>query len=169
MSLTKVEVSGTKEIGNCNNIIAQIKDYKSKNWGIGLNGSTFQPDGFLTFFTQRNLPFSYYVVNYGASVGSPAAYQANIDTLEKHIAEVRSSETTAANKIIASLKDYKAKFWGIGLTGDTLKPDGFNAFFAERELAFKPFVRSGSGVSIGEQSAYDENISTLEGYVKGLS
>ncbi|MEM1321227.1 MAG: hypothetical protein AAGG75_13310 [Bacteroidota bacterium] len=168
MALTKVEMPGDKEIQNCQNIIKELKSYQSKNWGIGLNGSTFQPDGFLTFFTQRNLPFSYYVVNKGVTIGSSKAYDANIQTLETYMAGIRKSETDAGNAIIKSLKSYQSNFWAIGLNGDTLQPDGFNTNFAERQLPFKPFVRSTSGVSIGEQSAYDENISTMQNYIKAL-
>jgi hypothetical protein len=169
MSLTKVETPGNVEVAACKAKITGLKDYQSKNWGIGLSGTTFSPDGFLTFFNQRNLPFSYYVVNYGVTIGSPAAYGENISTLEKHMSSVCSSETQAANQTIKQLQAYKSNFWAIGLNGDTLQPDGFNAFFADRQLPFKPFVRSTSGVSIGEESAYDENIATLKKYISELS
>ena len=165
---TTVETPGNVEIKAIKETIANLDNYKSKNWGIGLNGSTFQPDGFLTFFTQRNLPFQYYVVNYGASIGSSAAYDQNINTLKALADKIREAETAKANKVIADLQTYKANFWAIGLNGDTLQPDGFNNFFAERQLTFKPFVRSTSGVNIGEQSAYDENIRVLQDYIKGL-
>ncbi len=168
MALPKVALPGNAEVKASRDMIAQLKDYQSKNWGIGLNGTTFSPDGFLRFFTERNLPFQYYVVNYGASIGSPAAYGANINTLEAYIGKIQSSETADCEKVMNEIATYQKNFWGIGLNGDTLQPDNFDKFFAMRDLPFKPFVRSTSGVKIGEQSAYDENIHTLKKYLSEL-
>lgn len=169
MALTKVATPGNVEIAASKSMITQLKEYKTKNWGIGLNGTTFQPDGFLTFFRQRNLPFSYYVVNYGVTIGTPAAYGTNANTLQRYIMGIHNSELDACQKTINELQTYKKNFWAIGLNGDTLQPDGFNTFFAERQLPFKPFVRSTSGVSIGESSAYDINTDVLKKYIAELA
>lgn len=162
----EVSLIPLQEIKAALGMIKELQDYKSQNWAIGLNGDTFEPDGFLKFFTQRGLAFKYYVNNKGVSVDSPSAYDENITTLNSYIDTLRSEEYTAADSTIKELKAYKAKFWAIGLNGDTLQPDGFNTFFAARELPFKPFVRS--RVSIGEESAYNVNIGTLESYIKSL-
>jgi len=163
--LPRVSRPANEEIAAAREVIAHLNDYQSKNWGIGLNGSTFEPDGFLSFFTRRQLPFNYYVVNYGASIGSSAAYQENINTLENYINELSQRETEAVHTVIAQLEEYQSRFWAIGLNGDTLMPDDFNVFFASRGLSFKPFVRSTSGVNIGEENAYEVNINTLHEYL----
>lgn len=168
MSLPKTSVSAVAEAKAVNDVIKGIKDYQSKNWGIGLNGDTFQPDGFLSFFTQRGLHFKYYVVNKGVSIGSPEAYTANINELQNYISSVKISEKNQCQSVLNDLASYKSKFWAIGLNGDTLQPDAFDQFFAERGLQFFPFVRSKTGVSIGDESAYDKNIATLQAYVNAL-
>jgi len=167
MALPKVSVSAITETKSVNDIINGIKDYQSKNWGIGLNGESFQPDGFLSFYTQRGLQFSYYVVNYGVSIGSPAAYGENISVLQHYLSVFQTSEKTQCQSILNELQSYKSNYWAIGLNGDTFQPDGFNQFFAERNLPFLPFLRN-KGVSIGEESAYDKNIATLLSYIKGF-
>lgn len=79
----------------------------------------------------------------------------------------RNQEIQACQSIINELRDYKQRFWAIGLNGDTLEPDGFVAFFNDRNLPFEYFVRS-RGVAMGDYSAYDKNIATLETYIKSL-
>jgi Dyp-type peroxidase family len=68
---------------------------------------------------------------------------------------------------MAELKEYKALNWAIGLNGDTLEPDGFVKFFDERKLPFDYYVRS-QGVSQGDDSAYEKNITTLKNYITQL-
>jgi hypothetical protein len=161
-----VSLIPVQEVRAAQEKIKGIQEYQHKNWAIGLNGDTFEPDGFLGFFTQRGLSFKYYVNNKGVSVGSPAAYGENVTTLERYIANIRTEERARVDAIIKELESYKSHFWAIGLNGDTLQPDGFNSFFAARELPFKPFVRS--KVSIGQESAYDENVTTLRNYLNAL-
>lgn len=79
----------------------------------------------------------------------------------------RNREIQACQSIINDLRDYKQRFWAIGLNGDTLQPDGFVAFFNARNLPFEYFVRS-RGVAMGDYSAYDRNIATLESYINSL-
>ncbi len=155
-----------QEIQAAQNTIAELGNYKDRNWGIGLNGETSEPDGFLHFFNQRNLPFKFYVRSSQVAVGDPSAYDENIATLNKYIEDVCNQEIEASEYKIAELKEYQELYWAIGLNGDTLEPDGFVSFFGERELPFKFFVRS--GISVGDQSAYDENIKTLEDYIKDI-
>ncbi|MGK7902892.1 MAG: hypothetical protein AB4352_16080 [Hormoscilla sp.] len=81
------------------------------------------------------------------------------------IGTVPQQEIAAAKKVISELQDYKNRYWAIGLNGDTLQPDGFLRFFNARNLPFQHFVRS-QGVAVGEQSAYDDNIATLNQYIK---
>lgn len=144
------------------------KDGKPAPWAIGIHGDTIQPDEFLTFFNQRNLPFKFYLLNQ-VGLGDSSAYDKNIATLEKYIKDVVYQEIDASEYKIAELKEYRDHDpqWAIGLNGDTLEPDGFVNFFGERELPFKFYVRS-KGVSLGDASAYDQNVATLNDYITTL-
>jgi Dyp-type peroxidase family len=160
-----------QEIEAAKDKITELKAYRDHKeggkpapWAIGLNGDTVQPDGFLTFFNQRKLPFKFYLLNQ-VGLGEPSAYDTNIETLEKYIKDVVNQEIDACEYKIAELKEYKdhQPQWAIGLTGDTSEPDGFVNFFGERDLPFKFYVRS-KKASLGDPSAYDQNIATLEIY-----
>ncbi len=161
-----------EEIQAAKNTIEELQNYKNRNWGIGLNGETSEPDGFLRFFKQRNLPFDFYVRSSSSqvpvSVGDSSAYDKNIATLNQYIEDVRNQEIKASEYKIAELKEYRELYWAIGLNGDTLEPDEFVSFFGERNLPFKFFVRNG-GVSLGEESAYKQNIKTLKEYITTLT
>jgi Dyp-type peroxidase family len=156
-----------QEIQAAQNIIAELRNYKQRNWAIGLNGDTTQPDGFLTFFNQRKLPFEFYLLN-RVGLGNSGAYDNNIARLNKYIEDVITQEIDACEYKIAELKEYQRLNWAIGLNGDDpTKTDGFVNFFGERELPFEFYVRS-QNVSLGDGSAYDKNITTLENYIKEL-
>jgi len=163
-----VNVNAKTEIQAAVSTIAGIHDYQSKNWAIGLTGDTLQPDGFLAFFTNRGLPFAYYVRSpQGVVIGDASAYQNNVNTLNAYIAKIKADEKTQVANTVAQLNDYKSKNWAIGLNGDTLQPDGFLPFFATRGLAFSLYIRK-PNLSVGDASAYDKNIATLNAYVSSL-
>ncbi|WP_392480872.1 Dyp-type peroxidase [Nostoc sp. C110] len=155
-----------KEIEAAQGIINELQNYKQKNWAIGLNGDTVEPDGFLTFFNQRKLSFKFYLQN-RVGLGEYSAYDENIKTLNRYIADVIDQESDACEYKIAELEEYKDRKWAIGLNGDTSEPDGFVNFFGERELPFKFFVQN-QRVSLGDYSAYDNNINTLNNYISSL-
>ena len=155
-----------QEIQAAQNIIAELQNYKQRNWAIGLNGDTTQPDGFLTFFNQRKLPFEFYLQNQ-VGLGNSSAYDNNIATLNRYIKDVITQEIDACEYKIAELEEYKGLNWAIGLNGDTIEPDGFVNFFGERELPFEFYVES-HNVSLGNSSAYDKNITTLNNYITEL-
>lgn len=67
--------------------------------------------------------------------------------------------------IIGELEKHKKMGWSIGLTGDKLEPDAFLKFFNRRNLQFAFYVKS---VSLGDSSAYDKNITTLNTYIKSI-
>ncbi|MDL2329592.1 hypothetical protein LJC71_07610 [Desulfosarcina sp. OttesenSCG-928-A07] len=165
----QIQTPARDELKKCNDIIVGIKDYQKKNWAIGLNGDTLQPDGFLAFFTERQLSFQYYVrsTKTKVNIGSPDAYDINIHTVEDYINNVKSFEKTAVNNTINSLEFYRSKNWAIGLNGDTLQPDNFLPFFAVRNLPFAYYVRNAK-LSLGDASAYDANIKTLQDYLASL-
>ncbi|MCD4483428.1 hypothetical protein LQR31_02945 [Chromobacterium vaccinii] len=162
-----VNVPARQEIEAADGVVKQLKEYQSKNWAIGLNGDNLAPDNFLAFFTERQLPFAYYVRAQGVSVGEPSAYQINIDTLNHYVALIRSSEGIAVHGVITQLNHYKANNWAIGLNGSTLQPDDFLPFFDTRGVAFAYYVRSG-GVELGTPAAYDNNIRALQQYLDNL-
>lgn len=92
--------------------------------------------------------------------------QASIPLVTKKTINKNAKQIEECEAIIKELRTYKERFWAIGVNGTTLQPDGFLTFFAARKLPFKFFVRG--AVSLGEESAYDENIATLEKYIQTL-
>lgn len=150
-----------EEISLSQNQIEGINDYNRRGLAIGLHGSIYKPDKFLSFFTQRGLPFAYYV-NY-PRIGSPESYAKDVATLQEYINKITNSEKAAVEATIKELEVCKSNNLAIGLNGDTLQPDAFNSFFAARNLHFDPYVRK--GITIGESSAYDKNIATLRDYL----
>ena len=103
----------------------------------------------------------------GVSAGNESAYDANINTLQSYINQQVTAETNLVNAIVTQLKDYQSRNWAIGLNGDTLQPDGFVAFFGQRQLPFDYYVRS-QGLSLGEPTAYNNNIQTLQKYLQAV-
>lgn len=74
------------------------------------------------------------------------------------------TEVTSVDQVLNDLQTYESRFWAIGLNGDTLQPDNFHKFFAARDISFQFFVRSMSGVSVGDSSAYQQNRQELQNY-----
>lgn len=103
------------------------------------------------------------------NLGKPSAYDQNITTLNKYIEDIISQESEKCKLKIVQLEDYKKNNRPIGLNEDHEKPDEFIDFFAERGLPFEFYVRNVKGVSPqGDYSAYDQNIATLNKYIKEL-
>ncbi|MEG4499832.1 Dyp-type peroxidase [Microcoleus sp. F10-C6] len=156
-----------EEIQAAQNMIVELRNYQQQNWSIGLNGDTFQPDGFLAFFNQRNLSFKFYLQNQ-FPLGDSSAYDENIATLNQYIEDIRYQEIEASEYKIAELEEYKELDWSILSKTDTFKPDKFVSFFGERELPFKFVVDSGN-ILLNDQSSYEENIRTLKHYISSLN
>lgn len=154
-----------KEIKAVQEVIVQLQRYEANVWGIGLDGTTSEPDEFLAFFTLRHLPFRFFVVNASVSVGDYEAYSENIATLNQYIQDLCQQEITASQNQVTKLLEYKSRSAPVGLTPDTFQPDEFFLFFSERELPFKPYVRQ---IDCGHSSAYDENIHTLKSHITFL-
>lgn len=143
--------------------IKGINDYRSKNWAIGLNGDTGQPDGFLVAFAARNLNCVTYIRGAGLSIGGPDAYDRNIATVKNYIETERKEEIASANKVILDITSYKAQNWAVGLNWPDGQPDGFTAYFAARGLPIAYYLRG--NIAVGDPSAYDKNITTLKNYI----
>ncbi len=156
-----------QEIQAARDMIAELRNYQQRNWAIGLNGDTLQPDGFLALFNQRNLPFKFYLLNQ-VQLGNSSAYDANIATLNQYIEDICNQEIEASEYKIAELEEYRELNWSILSKTDTFKPDKFVSFFGERELPFKFGVDNGNIVT-NDPSAYEENITTLKDYISSLN
>lgn len=79
---------------------------------------------------------------------------------------VPKEEIQAAQNMIDELRNYQQQNWAIGLNGDTLQPDGFLAFFNQRNLSFKFYLQN--QFPLGNSSAYDQNIATLNQYIEDI-
>ncbi|XZN99664.1 MAG: RICIN domain-containing protein [Microcoleus sp.] len=101
-----------QEIDACEYKIAELQEYKTLNWAIGLsvieetnkpNKYTKQLDGFVNFFGERELPFEFYVHNQSASVllGDNSAYSKNIKTLEDYITKLNQIKILKPVKVVA--------------------------------------------------------------------
>ena len=165
MTQHKVYVAQKEEYKKGLEMIQEIKDYQKKNLAIGLNGDTFQPDNFLQYFTQRNIPFKYYVTNKGVTIGNTEAYQYNIEAIQNYIHQIQAYEEQQCHQCIEQLYKYEQNKWAIGLNGDNLQPDNFNIFYAERQLTFHPYVRTNDGFQIGNKPTYKQNIEILTKYL----
>lgn len=154
-----------QEIEAGKNIIMELLDYQRQNWAIGLHGDTRQPDKFLTFFNQRELPFKFYLLNQ-FRLGDSTAYKENIKTLAEYLEDAINQEIEASEYKITELKEYQRLNWEIGVfcRNEAWETDTLVNFFGERELPFEFYVPSKKSVPDGSD-AYTKNIATLEAYI----
>ncbi|WP_177176255.1 ATP-binding protein [Trichormus sp. NMC-1] len=157
-----ISVKPKETIKAAKEIIPELEKYKKNQFPIGLNGDSLKPDAFLKFFNRRNLPFAFYVKR--VSLGDYSAYDQNIATLNKYIKDIINQEIDQCEYTITKLEDYKKNNWPISPNEDNLK-DPFLTFFNRRNLQFAFYVKR---VSLGDYSAYDQNIATLNNYIKEL-
>ncbi len=150
------------ELHACQQQVSLLLDSQREQRSIGMDSETLQPDALLAFFTERNLPFAYYVRSCsGIAIGEASAYEKNIATLNMYMAHLRATEKAQIDNTIATLNEYKTRNQAIGLSADTLRPDRFMSFFAVRELPFAMYVPQGER-ALGDPSAYERNIRVLE-------
>lgn len=95
---------------------------------------------------------------------SAVVFSSSLAAARPMVAVSLRDETTQIDKTMQELRSYMSRQWGIGVHPETLQPDQFLKFFVQRSLPFKYYVRSLSGFSIGEPSAYLENMKTLRAY-----
>ena len=165
MAISESPVSRTflDELQWAKGIIAGLNDYKSKNWAIGLNGDTGQPDGFLVAFAARELNLVTYIRAVGLSIGDATAYDRNIAIVKNYIDVERQQEIKGASDLINQILSYKAQNWAIGLAWPDGQPEGFTKYFAARGLPIAYYLRG--TISVGDPTAYDKNIVTLKAYI----
>lgn len=154
-----------QEIESSKSIVKDIMSYKEKNWAIGETYPDGGPDSFTYFFVLRGLTIYPYLRG-NISMGDPSAYEMDVAQVKSYISWLLDTEKSNVNGTIASIKDYKAKNWAIGEVWPQGGPDGFVRFFAARSLPIACYLRG--NVSIGDPSAYDKDIATLENYIKEL-
>lgn len=73
------------------------------------------------------------------------------------------TEIRRVDNMLADLQRHQENGWTIGINGETLRPDHFARFFADRDLELKFFVQA-EGLSVGDVSAYDANRTVLVDY-----
>ncbi|MBD2625457.1 nSTAND1 domain-containing NTPase [Trichormus variabilis] len=157
-----ISVKPKETIQAAKGIIRELEKYKKNQFPIGLYGDSLKPDAFLNFFNRRNLPFAFYVKR--VSLGDSSVYDQNIATLNNYIKDIINQEIDQCEHTITELENYKKNNRPISPNKDNLK-DRFLTFFNRRNLPFAFYVKR---VSLGDSSAYDQNIATLNNYIKEL-
>ncbi|WP_199302844.1 Dyp-type peroxidase domain-containing protein [Oscillatoria sp. FACHB-1406] len=71
--------------------IAELEEYKELYWAIGLQGDTLEPDDFVNFFGERDLPFQFFVRGENVLLGDESAYDQNIKILIEYIHSLERS------------------------------------------------------------------------------
>lgn len=156
-------VMPVEELVECQKVLCQILEYKEKNWAIGQLFPSGGPDSFTYFFSRRCIPIANYLRG-TISLGEPTAYNVNLQNLVEYMNWLILREVTACYEVIAEIKEYQAKDWAIGEAYPDAGPDKFVVFFADHDnLPIAPYLRG--TVDIGEPTAYEKNIKTLEEYI----
>lgn len=166
MAITEVALAGSflSEVSWARETITKV--YERKIWSrpIGLREDTRQPDELYASFLARDLPFTVYCRLEGLAIGTPDAYTQNIGTIEAYIEKERQEEIRSVNDKINDILAFKSQDWSIGLSWPTGQPDAFARYFTARGLPIAQYLRG--PVSMGEKTAYDQNIATLNAYVR---
>ena len=146
----------------CQALITKMEACKKDNLPIGLKGPCLTPDEFLLFFETHELPFEFYVWGTNISHGDRSAYDLNIKTLQDFLAKIQTNENAACNQMINSIKDYESRGYGLGI-------DDFLKFFGARGLDYKMYFAIQGGGKYGNISAYADNVSIMQQYLKDLN
>lgn len=166
--MSEIYLNPKENLTACRSIIATLREYKAKNWAIGITYSgTHQPDSFYVFFEQRGLSFESYLASPDLSTGQPTAYETNIKTLTQYAQSIYNSEVKSINERVNSIKDWQKKGWAIGLSYSRCQPDGFAKFLALRDLPSSYYVVGGA-CTYGNPGAYNDIINTLNDYKNSL-
>ena len=73
-----------EEITELERIATELKQYQESAWAVGLDGDSLQPDQFLKYFADHNLPFDIYVQHDFVTIGNASSYDKNIMTLDDY-------------------------------------------------------------------------------------
>lgn len=142
--------------------LARIYEYKQRGWAIGQEFPNGGPDAFTYFFSIRGLPIYNYLRSSTLSIGNSSAYDKNIKTLTEYINYNIALEVKKIDVQIRKIRIYQSRNWAIGESYPNPGPDAFVVFFANRNLPIAAYLRG--TVDIGDPTAYEVNIKTLEEY-----
>ncbi len=115
--------------------LASMKRFRERNWAIGVNGDTLEPDPYFKYFRERGLEFrSYSLHPYGQeAIRDPSAYEENIQVLHRSLCEELELEQRACEEMKQRLLVLQRERAPIGF--DAMKgPDEIAEFFALRNL-----------------------------------
>jgi hypothetical protein len=165
MNVSEVMLSESflSEVIWAKDMVMKIMEYKIKNLPMGLHQDMTRPEELLVGFARRGLVLATYVRHAGFALGSPEAYVQNIGTIVNYIQHLRQQEIRSANDKINEVLSFKSHDWAIGLAWPDGQPDGFARYFAIRGLPIALYLRG--NVNVGDDSAYDKNIETLNSYI----
>lgn len=161
-----MQTNPMKDLQECRAMLAIVEERKAKGFAIGVTSHEGQPDSVFHFFNARVLPIAIYV-GPQFELGSSTAYDENLKTLRRYMAELVEKERAGTRATLAELKYRKREGRPLGLTPPGCQPDTFLRFFALRELPFQPYYRHGQ-VSVGSPESYDQNMKTLQSYLQAL-
>lgn len=165
MAVSEVNISGSflSEVQWARETIRRISEAKIRDLALGLDPASHQPDALFSAFARRDLLFYPYIRSHGFSVGNADAYMANIATLHYYVERERREEQQSVRVKLQELAAARAQAANIGLLSPGGSFDEYVAFFALRELRIDPCYTG--KVSVGELTAYDENIARLQAYL----
>ncbi len=167
-ALPKVSVEVLSEVKNVDQVLADLQTYESRFWAIGLNGDTLQPDGFQRFFVARDIEFQFFVRSMaGIALGDASACQENRRVLMEYRHRILQDEIMQVEQISQQIITAQQQDTAVGFKAGTLQPDQFIEFFGERGLEIRYYAR-GPSFTIGDQSAYEQNLQVLREYAQKL-
>lgn len=165
MAVSEVVLSGSflREVKWARDMIIKIQEYKIKDWPMGFQQKSTQPDDIFAEFTFRDLPFAPYCHRPDLMIGTADAYTRNIGTICGYIERERQEEILSAQKKITDILSFKARDSAVGLGWPNGHPDDLSRYFVIRGLTIAHYLHG--NVSVGEASAYDKNIEALNEYI----
>lgn len=168
MAISDVILSASflREVKWASETIIKIQELKIRDKPMGFESGSAQPDAILADFTFRDLPLAPYYRGPGLSIGGADAYLQNIGTIVGYIERERQEEIQSAQKKIHEILALKAQDSAIGLAWPNAHPDDFSRYFVIRQLPIAYYVRG--PVSVGDSSAYEKNIATLNAYIAAV-
>jgi hypothetical protein len=165
MAVSEVLLSGSflQEVKWSRDMIIKIQEHKIKDWPMGFERESTQPDDILAAFTTRGLAFAPYCHRPELTIGGSDAYMRNIGTIVNYVEHERQEEIQSAHQLITEILSLKARGAAIGLAWPNAHPDEFSRYFVIRGIPIAQYVRG--NVNVGDLSAYDKNIETLNAYI----
>lgn len=165
MAVSEINISGSflTEFKWARETILKISEAKIRDQALGLDPASHQPDALFAAFARRDLLFYPYIRSHGFSVGNADAYMANIATLHYYVERERREEEQSVHTKLQELAAARSQAANVGLLSPGGSFDDFAAYFVLRELRIDACYTG--KVTVGELTAYDENIARLQAYL----